>query len=197
MATRTPRPTRAQTRQRVLDAAAEVFAARGIAASSVSEIAEAAGMTKGAVYSNFRSKDELILALMEEHVLRRMQDAVAAADAAPDVDTAVRDLGASLMHAIHTDSTWQHLLFEYCALARRDPDLREGLRRRRREGRAAVAAAITRLFQARGLTLPMSAEDLAVAVLAISNGLALEGGMDPEAVPGDLFARLIGLITRQ
>lgn len=190
------RPLRADTRRRVLDAAAEVFAARGIASSSVNDIARAAGLTKGAVYSNFASKDDLVLALMEEHVLRRLHDAIAAFDAADDVDTGVHDLGASLVAAIHADGVWQHLLFEYCGLARRDPALHAALAHRRREGRAAVAAAITRLTHARGVALPMSADDLTVAILAISNGLALEAGMDPPAVPDDLFGRLIALILR-
>lgn len=179
----------------MLDAAAEVFAAHGIASSSVNDIARAAGLTKGAVYSNFASKDDLVLALMEEHVLRRLHDAVAAFDAADDLDTAVRDLGASLVAAIHSDATWQHLLFEYCGLARRDPTLRAALTERRREGRAAVAGAVARLADARGLDLPMSADDLAVTILAISNGLALEGGIDPASVPDDLFGRLIALIV--
>jgi AcrR family transcriptional regulator len=179
----------------VLDAAAEVFAARGIASSSVSDIAHAAGLTKGAVYSNFDSKDDLVLALMEEHVLQRLHNALVAFDAADDVNVAVHDLGASLADAIHSDLGWQHLLFEYCGLARRDPTLQAALADRRRAGRAAVARAIERIAQARGVELPMSAADLAVAMLSISNGLALETSMDPDGVPDDLFPRLIGLIV--
>jgi AcrR family transcriptional regulator len=191
------RPLRSETRRRVLDAAAEVFAARGIASSSVSDIAQAAGLTKGAVYSNFGSKDELVLTLMEEHVLDRLHNALAAFDAAEDVGLAVHDLGASLVDAIHADLTWQHLLFEYCGLARRDPALRAALAERRREGRTAVARAIERIAAARGVELPMPAADLAVAMLAISNGLALETGMDADGVPDDLFPRLIALIIGQ
>lgn len=182
----------------MLDAAAQVFAARGIASSSVSDIAHAAGLTKGAVYSNFDSKDELVLTLMEEHVLQRLNNALAAFDAAfdagDDVNLAVHDLGASLVDAIHADLTWQYLLFEYCGLARRDPTLRAALAQRRKEGRAAVTRAIERIAQVRGVELPMSAADLAVAMLSISNGLALETGMDAEGVADDLFPRLIGLI---
>ncbi|HEY2694995.1 MAG TPA: TetR family transcriptional regulator [Pseudonocardiaceae bacterium] len=191
------RPLRSETRRRVLDAAAETFAARGIASSSVSDIAHAAGLTKGAVYSNFDSKDELVLTLMTEHVLDRLHNALAAFDAAEDVGLAVHDLGASLVEAIHADLTWQHLLFEYCGLARRDPTLRAALAERRKEGRAAVARAIERIAAARGVELPMPPADLAVAMLAISNGLALETGMDADGVPDDLFPRLIALIIGQ
>jgi AcrR family transcriptional regulator len=191
------RPPRSQTRRRVLDAAAAVFAARGIASSSVNDIAEAAGLTKGAVYSNFASKDDLILALMQEHVRDRLRDAIAAFEAAEDVDVGIHDLFASLVRAIAVDADWQHLLFEYCALARRDSALHEGLQRCRREARDAVARAIAVVAESRGLDLPMSPDEVAVVMLAISNGLALEGGIDADAVPADLFPRLAALILRR
>jgi AcrR family transcriptional regulator len=59
-----PSARRAQTRERLMTAAASVFAARGIFGASVEEICEAAGFTRGAFYSNFADKDELVLALL-------------------------------------------------------------------------------------------------------------------------------------
>jgi AcrR family transcriptional regulator len=191
------RPLRAETRERVMAAAVEVFADRGIAASSLTEIAAAAGLTKGAIYSNFSSKDELVLAIMEEHVVSRLRDAIAAFDAADDLDLAVHDLADSLAQAIHSDAVWQHLFFEYCTLARRDPVLHAGLRDRRREGRAAVARAIERIFIAYNIDSPLTAEELSIAGLAISNGLSIESGIDPDAVPVDMFPRLLSLIVGQ
>jgi AcrR family transcriptional regulator len=180
-----------------MDAAVEVFAARGIAASSLSQVAAAAGLTKGAIYSNFASKDELVLAIMEEHVATRLRDALEAFDAAEDLDLAVHELADSLARAIQTDSTWQHLFFEYCTLARRDPALQAGLMTRRREGRAAVARAIERIFDRYGIEAALSPDELAIAGLAISNGLSIESGIDPTAVPADLFARILTLIVPQ
>ncbi len=110
------RPTRAQTRTRVLAAALEVFAERGIAASSVSEVAAAAGMTKGAVYSNFASKDELVLAIMEEHAMQRLTDALASFAAADDPRAAIEKVGSVLVEAIRSDAVWHRLLAEYFAL---------------------------------------------------------------------------------
>ena len=55
---------RAQTRERLMDAALALFAERGVLAASVEEICERAGFTRGAFYSNFESKDELCLAVM-------------------------------------------------------------------------------------------------------------------------------------
>lgn len=56
---------RAKTRDKLIAAAVHVFAERGVAAASIEELTEAAGMTRGAFYSNFESKDELVLALIE------------------------------------------------------------------------------------------------------------------------------------
>src|SRR5215831_13189869 len=67
------RPTRADTRQRLFEAAAQVFQEQGIGAVSIDAISEAAGLTRGAFYSNFASKDELIVAMLEDHVDRSVQ----------------------------------------------------------------------------------------------------------------------------
>ncbi len=67
------RPTRDQTRQRLFEAAAQVFEEAGIGAASIEAIAAAAGLTRGAFYSNFASKDELIIAMLEDHVERSMR----------------------------------------------------------------------------------------------------------------------------
>ena len=66
------RPTRDQTRERLFEAAARVFEERGIGAASIDAIAAAAGFTRGAFYSNFDSKDELIIAMLEDHVERSL-----------------------------------------------------------------------------------------------------------------------------
>ncbi|MGN7800799.1 helix-turn-helix domain-containing protein [Leifsonia sp. 22587] len=64
---------RRRTRARLLDAAFEVFADQGVRAASVETIAEAAGFTRGAFYSNFSSKEELFFALMEREKTMRLE----------------------------------------------------------------------------------------------------------------------------
>src|ERR1700733_14893550 len=67
-------PSRAEkkevARARLLDAAQRVFASRGFAEASLDEIAEVAGLTKGAVYSNFDKKLDLLLAVLDERMNR-------------------------------------------------------------------------------------------------------------------------------
>ena len=76
---------RAQTRDRLLVAAASVFAERGIIGASVEEISEAAGFTRGAFYSNFAGKDELVLVLLQQTISAQFaaaEQAIAGAKAA-------------------------------------------------------------------------------------------------------------------
>ncbi|WP_020671021.1 TetR/AcrR family transcriptional regulator [Amycolatopsis nigrescens] len=190
------RPTRAQTRRRLLDAAAAVFAERGIGGTSINDISAAAGLTKGAFYSSFAGKDELVLALMEEHLVARVDAATAAFAELGDVGEAAHEAGARLLLAVHQDATWHRLFLEYWGAAMRDPEVHAGLAERRAQLRRAMTEAIQRAADVRRLTLPLPAEELAVAMLALSNGFAIERGIDPDAVPERLFgtvlARLIG-----
>ena len=66
----TPERRRQQTRDYLLQAAAQVFAERGFHGASLDEVAAAAGFTKGAVYSNFKNKEDLFLALLEANQRR-------------------------------------------------------------------------------------------------------------------------------
>jgi AcrR family transcriptional regulator len=195
-AKRRTRPTRAETRARVLAAALEVFGDRGIAASTVSDVAAAAGMTKGAVYSSFASKDDLVLAMMEEHAMQRLSAALAGFAEADDLQAAISRVGSVLVEAIRSDAVWHRLLAEYFALAYHDPGTRLALRNRRREARDAVARALTRLSESLGVPLPLPADQFAVVLFAISNGLGIEAGIDSDAVPDELFGSVLALISR-
>ncbi|MCW2786382.1 MAG: TetR family transcriptional regulator [Marmoricola sp.] len=188
------RPTRAETRRQVLDAAFEVFGQRGIAATSLTEVAAAAGLTKGAVYSNFDSKDELVLTLMEEHAGHRIQASLDAVDADGGADV-FGQVAAVLVREMRADAVWHRLLAEYFALAHHDPRKQKALQGRRREVRATVARALVQVSEGLGFALPMPADDLAIVFLALSNGMAVESDIDPGGVPDDLLARVLTLIA--
>ena len=191
------RPTREQTRERLLAAAEAVFAERGLHVASLEDVALAAGLTKGAVYSNFAGKDELILALMEDRIAARTKAAAAAfaGVAASEPRVGARDAGAALFAAIRADAPWHRLFLEYWARAARDPEAAEHLRDRRRALRHVIAGALERAAAEGGFELPLPAADLAVVLLALSNGLAVEDQIDPGAVGdgllGDVLARLL------
>src|SRR3712207_3440591 len=78
MAPRTRRQQRSETRAALLEAAARVFARQGFHRASVEAVADAAGFSTGAVYSNFAGKEDLFLALYEERIERRREELRAA-----------------------------------------------------------------------------------------------------------------------
>src|SRR6201986_581412 len=92
------RPTRDDTRDKLFEAAAQVFEEQGINGASIEAIAAAAGFTRGAVYSNFKSKDELIIAMLEDHVeqsMRRNLDLLEKHKNLPDFLEALRTMDRS------------------------------------------------------------------------------------------------------
>jgi AcrR family transcriptional regulator len=189
------RPYRHETRRRVLDAAFTVFAESGIAASSLDEVAAAAGLTKGAVYSNFASKDELVLALMEEHAAHRIEAGLAGFTEGVNTDRAWVEMAAALVHDMRADAAWHRLLAEYFAMSRRDDTRRQALRDRRREVRAAIARVVARVAEIHDVEPPQGPDEMAIVLLALSNGLAIETDIDPEGVPGELLGRVLTLIA--
>lgn len=189
------RPTRDETRQRVLAAAETVFTERGIDAASVDDVAAAAGLTKGAVYSSFRSKGELVIALMAEQVAERQRDAAAAFERTADSGAALREAGNRMVTAIRSDAKWQRLLIAYAMRADGDTAVRDAMRERRRELRAALTSMIERLAEEHGLRLRFSPEESAVVLLGLSNGFAVESSIDPDAVPDDLLGRVLAALV--
>lgn len=190
------RPPRSATRQALLSAAVRVFGRQGIAGTSLTEIATEAGLTKGAVYSNFASKDELLLAIMENHLNERMRLAIEAFDGELSTPDAVREAGARLLASLVVDATWHHLLLEYWTLALHDETVMSQLAARRAEVRATIARAIAASADAHGLTLPIRPEELSVTLLALSNGFAVERSIDADSVPGDLFEKVLTLLVQ-
>lgn len=117
---------REETRRRLLDAARQIFARRGYEAASVEEIAEAAGFTRGAFYSNFRDKDELFVAILEERMTAEAGEIAAAARATPDWPTRVVVLREHYVRSHRKDTAV--LYAELQLAAARHPDLRRKLR---------------------------------------------------------------------
>lgn len=174
------RPTREQTRTRVLAAAADVFSARGFTQASVDEVAGAAGLTKGAVYSSFGSKDQLFFEVLKARTAERIASIVTAARAAgePDSPDFARGLATRLARFTTDDPTWHRAFLEFWASAMREGGTGAAdLEASRRQLREAIAAELS----AAGIA---EAEQLAVVILALSNGLAVEGAIDPDATAG-------------
>lgn len=195
---RIPRPSRSEVRGRLIAAAAEVFAAKGYAASSVDDIARQAGLTKGAVYSNFDSKDDLFFELLGEQVAARIV-LVEALPASPEpAEEWLRAVGAALTQAMYAQPEWHLLFIEFWQRSIRDPEARERFVPHRRRLHDLISATIARRSEELCFELPMDADRLATAILGMSNGLAIEYLLDPESVPPDLFGEvLVTMLSEQ
>ena len=179
------------TRTALLEAAGAAFRRRGLRDASIDEIAASAGFTKGAFYANFASKEELFLALLDEHFDRRAQQmhAILATDEDPEVQA--RRSADDFIAMLIADPEWQRLFFEFAAHAARHEAFRVQLVERYRRMRARMAEDYRRRADELGISLPVAPESLALMTFAMGNGVALERLLEPDAVPDDLFGSLL------
>jgi AcrR family transcriptional regulator len=187
--------SQARTRELLVATARTMFLREGYAATSLEKVAEEAGFSKGAVYSNFDGKDALCLAVLD--TLHR------------DVADAVRGSfsgGVTLDEALETfdkwaearlgDPDWSALEAEFAARSRRDPRLRTALEERNLRIRRMIAGALTTTCERHGLTLPMDEDDLASALLSLGIGLGVQRALNPELrvqVLSDVIRVMAGL----
>lgn len=183
------RPTRSEVRDRILDAAATVFAAEGFAGATIDAIGQAAGFTKGAVYSNFGSKDELFLALLDREFELRGEQIATALHSSGDTATIARTLSDSVLESVHDHADYYILFVEYWLRAVRDPQLRERLIARRQSAAAQQADNLAGSATAAGSSPPLA--DLAQLVVTINLGIAMEEVLQPGTIRPDLLAQLI------
>jgi AcrR family transcriptional regulator len=192
------RLTRAQKRERtyeeLISAAERLFTERGFHASTVDEIAFEAGYTKGAVYSNFDSKEDLFFAVYE----RRAEKAVA------EIEEVLRENGpAAGLELLASDAArrrggaedgWLAVFFEFWAHVVRRPELRERFAKIHREALEPMAAAVERFAGERGIPMAIEVRGLNVAMNAMVLGLSLERLTQPDVVDAGLGARMVRLV---
>ena len=196
----TPRLSReerkAETRARLLEAAADVFARRGFVAASVDEVAEAAGFTKGAVYAHFDSKEELFLAMLDERFEERLNDIREIFADDRSFEEQARETGDHFIAYVDEDPRWTLIFFEFWAHAVRNPEMAGELVKRYRALRDAVAEVLEARKEGTGMSLPIPAEEIAMMTFAMGNGVAMERVLEPDAVPADLYSRMLAIFTR-
>jgi len=180
------------SRTRVLDAAAEVFAERGYERATVDEIATRAGLSKGTVYWNFASKEELFLALLDERIDRPVRAVMDISGSAPREQPTAGAVDAAMGQLVRERPQFVQLLLEYWAAAVRDPELRRRYVERQQGLREALAEVI-RTRQPPDIPFAIPPEHLATAFVALGLGLALELLVDPDAVPAGLFGDMLSL----
>lgn len=174
---------RADTRQRLLNAAAELFAERGVEGTSIDAIAQRADRTSGAVYDHFGGKDGLLLALLDSWVEDVGVVIGAELATATTLDERLAVLWRNVSAPAVGDGRWMTLEFELWTHASRNPELREHLTRRYRGAwRGIVPTA--------GPSEGDSAE-VGPAVIGLLFGLEMMRRIDPDRVTDDLAVRAL------
>ena len=191
------RPTRDDTREKLFEAAARVFEEQGIGGASIEAVAAAAGFTRGAFYSNFKSKDELIIAMLEDHVERSIQrnlEILAQHTNLDDFIAALKTMDRGRQDPL-TRSPLLHMeMILFVARAeKRRPELAKRLRARRKLIADIVEATLKDNAKGETLNPPW----MASVVLALEDGFRLHRLIDPDTTPADSFLRAITDLRRR
>jgi AcrR family transcriptional regulator len=181
--------------QQLIQAAAKVFARDGYAGASVDKIAAEAGFSKGAVYWNFASKEDLFLALFEQRIDEQVDAMIRFVSAAPPATATASEVNRRFVDLLERDREMVLLAHEYWAVSVRDPELQERYVERYGDLRRNVADGLTQRHDELGAPpFPMSAEDVATGLISLAWGLSIGRLADPDAVPDDLYGELVSLI---
>ena len=189
----TRQESHAQTRDRLVATAHRLFLSDGYNATSLERVAAEAGFSKGAVYSNFATKPELGLAVLDVIHLERAMSMAAAVSEATSVDERLAGFARWAEENIG-DVGWTALEVEFATSTRHLEGMRAELATRRRALTAMLAAMIEDQADQLGLQLPVPAEEAAVQLLALGIGLGVQRAFDPELPVRSLVDVLTGLI---
>lgn len=183
-----------QTRERLLEAAASVFSQRGFYEASVDEVAEEAGFSKGAVYSNFASKEELFLVLLDRHLeaeFKKIASQFTQKENAQETEAETVETSGSFAAELEETRIWNMLSFEFSLYAIRHPEIQQQLAERYRGARNELTSYLQRMYQAQGEAPAVPIEYIPWAILAMGTGLMLQAYLEPGALPPDMYSTLI------
>jgi AcrR family transcriptional regulator len=164
--------SREQTRQRLMDAAQKLIARKGLDAASVENIAAAAGYSRGAFYSNFKTKDDLFIELLRcDHVKATQElEALRTSDLPVEqIQMRARDIYAHMFRDNESFMNWT----EARMLAARDARFRVKLEALMGEKRAQIAKFIQYFYDRVGVDPVMSPEKMAMGFMSLAEGVRL------------------------
>ena len=167
--------SREQTRERLIESARDCVMRRGYDGTSIGDIAEAAGFTKGAVFSNFESKEALLLEVLRRHKARHVE-AVEAVLQQPDCPLALQQY----IDGLDRDSSWVLLDIELELQATRNPSFATRYRELERGFRVAMANVVAEVFRRSGRPPPAEPLQIASLLSSLVRGLVLASTANPE-----------------
>jgi AcrR family transcriptional regulator len=186
--------SKANTRERLLAAARSAFAENGFHGASVEEIATRAGFSTGALYSNFGGKEDLFLVLMEREIEEHAREIAEAVAKRPSVSERATGGARRWMMMIEREPELLLLFMEFWAYGVREPAVRPKVAERFAQMRRLLTRLIEDGVREFELELALPAEQLAIAVDALADGIARQRLADPEAVPDELMGTVLSLL---
>ena len=185
---------KSQTRERLIDAAAAVFAERGFETATLDEVAAAAGYTKGAVYSNFASKTDLFIALIERRIETQTAEHARRFEG-QDLAGVTRGLEDEPDEDPESERQWLLLAMEFWLHAMRDERARALMAEQYERARQASVDLIEPIYATTAAKPPFTPRELAIVMESVGIGLAIQAALDPAAVrmslQGEVIARLV------
>ena len=195
MKAKSRRQKQEETRSSLLRSAAKLFCRHGLEGASVDDVAQDAGFTKGAFYSNFKNKEELFLVMMDEKFsaeLERIDHLLSGTgEAREEANAAAEDF----VRYVHSDPEWPRLYFEFVAYAARNEDFRQELATRHRALRARLTAVYERWSADFPAKPPVPIEDVAAMTDFMADGFLLDKLVDPE-LDDSLYATMLAIFFR-
>jgi AcrR family transcriptional regulator len=165
--------SQARTKNLLIEAARDEIVRKGFAQASVRDIAEAAGFSQGAFYSNFPDKEAILLELVQRHQSEeRAKIEAALSSAGADAAKAMAAI-EKWAATINSDPAFAVLAIELQLQALRSPSFAEGYNELNRKHRRALGAFVTKLFELFGKKPPADPVEIATGFIALGRGMAL------------------------
>lgn len=179
------------TRNRLLRAAEKIFARDGFEAAKLEEIAAEAGYTRGAFYANFKSKEDLFLALLEGEISARIEHVETLMKTAR-LPGEKRKLFREFFLTVAQDRRWSLLALEFKLFAVRHPEAKARLAAMNRRLVHPRVSILHSIMEGSRTRLPISASAIAVSLSSAANVLALEHMLDRSVLPEQALRTILG-----
>lgn len=192
----TRQESRQITRERILRAAADLFAEHGVNGTSVEQLVERAGYTRGAFYGHFDGKHELVLALLEQRIRSELADLQAINDEAASFADVIERLRVWHRRRDRNLTDWLALRTELWLYGMRDPVLAPVLAQQEARSRKAMAQALAQGFAVREVAPPAAVELLALIVHALDDGMSIQRVLAPDDSGADAVVDAVELLMK-
>lgn len=180
-----------QTRKKLIEVATKLFAMKGFYETSVDEVAEKAGFSKGAVYSNFGSKEDLFLAVFTQN---QQEDLAIFAELAKQFSSLEAFIEkVSQHHEVERkeNEPWTLLKLEFLLFALREQHAREKLANIMQQNRKRLAQIIAHFDDGKRSTNARDYERLAFLLLTFDIGIGIQATLDEASVPTRAYEEVL------